>query len=91
MGFMTPVFPEAFKKAIVQPIFNTGAPYELENYRGISLLPWYPNRFSMKNGVQYGIVKKRNIDQPVLKTFLKVFKALNSVEISTIALLDWST
>lgn len=88
---MTPVLPEGLKKAIVQPIFKTGAPFELENYREIPLFPWYPNRFSMKNGVQCDIVNKGNIDQAVLKTFLKPFEALNSGEISTIALFDWST
>ena len=39
MSFKPSTFPNAWKSAVVVPIFKTGEPAEVKNYRPISILP----------------------------------------------------
>ena len=103
--FVSGFYPNCLKQARVTPIFKSGDPLEIKNYRPISILPTFNkifekclytrlNCFVMQNKLisehQYGFQKGKSTEQAVSNLVENIYNALNSKDIAVTLFVDLS-
>ena len=104
LGFSTGVFPGMLKSAVITPIFKSGDPCILQNYRPISNLPIFAKvferciynrifnfitRFKIISPKQYGFIKGLSTESAVLSLVEYLYEVINNKEIAVNVFIDF--
>ena len=104
LSFSTGVFPDVLKCAVVTPVFKSGDPCSLQNYRPISNLPIFSKvfercihnrlykfvtKFSIISPCQFGFMKGLSTESAVLSLIEYLYDALNNKEIAINVFVDF--
>ena len=103
-AFRRGIFPQSCKKAKIIPLFKTGKPNNLTNYRPISILTCFSKiieklihkrlssffeKLSILAKTQYGFQASKSTSQAILDVLTTAYEHINSKEYTGLILLDF--
>ena len=104
-SFITGIFPNRLKVALIIPIYKSGSKLEVTNYRPISILPFFSKiiekimhkrlmSFLENNNTlykhQYGFQKNKNTSHAVLDLYADLINAIDNKKIACSVFLDFA-